>query len=795
MEKTGFYEIPQEIMEGIGSYREEVERFVRGDVSHHQFKAFRVTWGVYGQREKGTYMVRVRVPAGGITPVQMEGMADLSEKYGNGILHITTRQDIQIHWVKIEDTVKVLEGLARVGLVTKGSGGNTVRNVTACAESGVCKREVFDVAPYAISLTEHLMTHPKAYTLPRKFKIAFSGCSKDCALATVNDLGFIAAEKVVDGMKKKGFRVYVAGGMGAQSRVADLLEDFIEADEVPYVAEAVMNLFDKHGNRRNKHKARLRFVMERLGYERFLDIYREELRAVKREARKLRLREIAPVSKGIEPLGTDNRGINDRGFQKWLGTNVSPQRQTGYHMVKVRIRQGDINAHKLKELSSLVREYGEGAIRATHKQNVAIRWVKEEELYPLYEDLRDLDLAMPGADTVSDITCCPGATTCNLGICHSRGMVDALTDLLNDGSLSLQELKDVNIKVSGCPNSCGQHPIGGIGLHGASRRHEGRLAPYYHVLIGGHVEEGKTRLAESFGFIPARRVPALVKELLTIYLKEVEKSGGFHAFIERRVDDVKELVKRYSVMPSYEEDRGFYCDWGRDEEFSLAGLGPGECGAGVFDMIETDIENARKSLAEVREAMNESAGRECSEELYNALIFSSRALLVTQGLDPKNDREALKGFEERFVNPRLVSSRYLGLGQWAANLLLGRWTLQEAYEHIKGLLEEVSALYAGMDDSLRFPEKKAELKGEEKPISSQRIGDHFMDLRGVACPMNYMKAKLQIEEMELDQTIFLYLDEGEPINNVPVSLQDDGQEIVRVEKMGDFYGLLLRKAV
>lgn len=795
MEKTGFYEIPREIMEGIGLYKEEVGRFVRGEVPHHRFKAFRVSWGVYGQREKGTYMVRVRLPAGGITPLQMEAMADLSEKYGNGILHITTRQDIQIHWVKIEDTVKVLEGLARVGLVTKGSGGNTVRNVTACAESGVCKKEVFDVAPYAISLTEHLMTHPNAYTLPRKFKIAFSGCSEDCALATVNDLGFIAAEKSVDGMNKKGFRVYVAGGMGVQSRVADLLEDFIEADEVPYVAEAVMNLFDRHGNRRNKHKARLHFVMEHLGYERFLDIYREELRAVKREARGLRLREIAPVNKGVVPLSQDNKETNDIGFQKWLRTNVSPQRQAGYHMIKVRLRLGDIEAGKFRGLARIALRYGEGAIRASHTQDVVMRWIQQEELYPLYEALKDLGLTRPGADTVSDITCCPGATTCNLGICHSKGLVDAITDTLGDGELPLLELKDIDIKVSGCPNSCGQHPIGGIGLHGASRRHEGRLAPYYQVLIGGHVEEGKTRLAESFGFVPARRVPTLVEELLTIYLKEVEKSEGFHAFIERRVDDVRELVQRYSVMPSYEEDRGFYCDWGRDEEFSLAGLGPGECGAGVFDMIETDIENARKSLSEVREAMDQGVERGVSEELYKALILSSRALLVTQGLDPKNDREAFKGFEERFVNPELVSSRYLGLGQWAANLLLGKWTLQEAYEHTRGLLEEVSALYAGMDDSLKFPERKAELKGEEKPISSQTIGDHLMDLRGVACPMNYMKAKLQIEEMELGQTILLYLDEGEPINNVPASLKDDGQDILRVEKMGDFYGLLLRKAV
>lgn len=795
MEKTGFYEIPQEIMEGIGLYKEEVERFVRGEVPHHRFKAFRVSWGVYGQREKGTFMIRVRVPAGGITPLQMESMADLSERYGNGILHVTSRQDIQIHWVRLEDTAKILQGLAEVGLVTKGSGGNTVRNVTACAESGVCRQEVFNVAPYAISLTEHLMTHPKAYSLPRKFKVAFSGCSKDCALAAVNDLGFIAAEKVVDGVKRMGFRVYVAGGMGSQSRVADTLEDFIEAEEVPYVAEAVMGLFDKHGNRRNKHKARLRFVMERFGYERFLDIYREELQAVKRETKKLRLGDIGPLPRGVAVLGPATERINDRGFQQWLGANVSPQRQEDYNTVKIRLHLGDIEAAKFKKLALLVRQYGEGAFRASHAQNAVIRWVREPELYPLYQALRDLDLAMP-ADTLSDITCCPGATTCNLGICHSRGMVDALTAIVEDGDLPLHEFKGVNIKVSGCPNSCGQHPVGGIGLHGASRRHDGRLAPYYQVLIGGRVEEGKTRLAEPCGFVPAKKVPVLVKELLTSYLKEKETGEGFHAFVDRKGEgDVKELVKRYSVIPSYGEDRSYYFDWGRSEEFSLAGLGPGECGAGVFDMIETDIENARKSLSEVREAMDQGVERGVSEELYKALILSSRALLVTQGLDPKNDREALKGFEERFVNPGLVSSSYQGLGQWAANLLLGRCTLQEAYEYTMGLQEEVSALYAGMDDSLKFPEKKAELKGEEKPISSQTIGDHLMDLRGVACPMNYMKAKLQIEEMELGQTIFLYLDEGEPINNVPVSLQDDGHDILRVEKMGDFYGLHVRKAV
>ena len=439
---VGLYKIPQEVREGIGFYKKEVERFICGEAPLAEFKPFRVSWGVYGQREKGTYMVRIRVPAGWLTSAHMVRIADLSEKYGNGIPHITTRQDVQVQGVKIESTVNVLEGLAQVGLVTRGGGGNTMRNVTACARSGVCDREVFDVAPYATALTEHFLTNPMAYTLPRKFKMAFSGCPADCALSTVNDLGFIAKKKVVDGEEKYGFSVFVAGGMGAHSRVADLLEDFIEVEDVPYVAEAVMRLFDKHGNRRNKHKARLRFVMERLGYERFAGIYRDELQAVKRKGtERLGIRDLASLKCADTTLGPIAEENNDIGFQQWLASNVLPQRQTGYYTVTLRLLMGDIKANELRELARLVREYGVGSIRATQTQNFEIRWVQGKELYPLFQALSSLELARPGADSISDIICCPGATTCNLGICHSRGMAHALIDALEDGELPLSELK------------------------------------------------------------------------------------------------------------------------------------------------------------------------------------------------------------------------------------------------------------------------------------------------------------------------------------------------------------------
>lgn len=797
---VGLYKIPGEVLEDISLYKIEVERFLKGDVPPEKFKAFRVARGIYAQRGQSTYMVRIKIPAGGLIPEQMERIADLSEKYGNGIPHVTTRQDVQLHWVKIEDTVKAMEELADVGLTTRGGGGNTVRNITACPDAGVCEKEAFDVAPYAIALSEFFLKHPKAFTLPRKFKIAFSGCRDDCALATINDLGFIARRRTLDGKEEKGFQVYGAGGMGAYSRVAALLEDFIPAEDAIYAAEAMINLFDKHGNRKNKHKARLRFVMDKYGYDEFKRLYKEELEALKREGpKRLDLREV-PILRDLGVPSKTRSDVSNKDLKEWMESNVRPQKQEGFYYIKIRLIIGDIPAEKLRGLAKIVRGFGEGTIRTTQDQNIIIRWVKAEELYPLYYALSEIDLAKGRAGGIEDVLSCPGAATCNLGVCLSRNMAMALSKDLERSGLPLRELQGINIKISGCPNACGQHPIGTIGLYGAARRVNGRLAPYYRVLLGGMVKGGETALGEPMGFVPARAVPSLIRDFLWVYMDERGGGEGFYSFLERRgKEDMKGLLSKHSLIPPYEGNREFYMDWGADGEFSLAGLGPGECGAGVFDMIETDLDDAKRLIYKAAKALEEG-GEGAGIDIYKALTLASKALLITRGIEPKDDLEAFEAFEERFIKKGYIPEKFSGLHRKGAEFLSGlldERATKEGLEYVKELVERVSRLYESMDDSLRFRREAQDLdiKPEGEALGLKEGVSVFMDLRGVKCPINYVKAKIRLEEMEVGETLLLYLDEGEPIRNVPSSLKNDGQEILRMEKVGDYYELLVRKLV
>ncbi|HIE28952.1 TPA: sulfite reductase, beta subunit (hemoprotein) [Candidatus Poribacteria bacterium] len=787
-----FYNVPAEIKEDIASYRLEVERFLSGDVAPHMFTGFRVLRGVYEQRTADTFMMRIRVPAGGLTPIQMKTIATLSDEFGNGVCHVTTRQDVQLHWVKLEDTPLVMDRLLEVGLTTRGGGGNTVRNITACSETGVCAKEAFDVLPYAVALTEYLIKDQSSYTLPRKFKIAFSGCSVDCAFSTINDLGFIARTVNDNGRVQKGFRVYAAGGMGARSRVTDLLEEFIPTEEVVYVAEAVKRLFDKHGDRTNKNKARLRFVMDRYGYEKFMSLYHEELAGVKKEGeRRLNVRSIENVEKEI-PASEDISPEVEEEFNEWLNQNVHAQKQNGYFSAKIRLPLGDISAENFAKLASIVGDFGEGTLRTTQDQNLILRWVHQNELPTLYESLKAANLSALGAGSIQDIACCAGANTCKLGICLSRGLAEAVTQKLNKDSLNAEALKGIRIKISGCPNACGHHPIGSIGFHGAARRAKGKLAPHYMVLLGGRVEEGKTTLGKPLGTVPAKNIPKLTEKFLTAYLLEKEAEEDFYDYISRKGEDIMTaLVDEYSFIPAYEEDENYYYDWGSEEEFSLAGRGPGECGAGVFDMIEIDIDDAKRSLFQAKRHPEEA-----SQFLYQAVASASKALLVTRGLEPKDDFEAFKFFEEKFIQTQLVADEYRSLLRIAEAFQKGTdggQPLKENIDVIEKFVDDISQLYESMDSSLKFhPQKRVEDVKEEQTTSAIKP-DKSIDLRGVKCPINYVKAKLELEGMRMGEVLEIFLDDGEPIQNVPPSLSNDGQDVKSIEKSGEFYRLLVEK--
>jgi sulfite reductase (ferredoxin) len=773
------WRLPDSLAEDIEDLGRMARQVQDGTLSPERFRAFRVPMGVYEQRERGQFMLRVRIPAGGVLPHQMRVLADVARRYGNGRLHVTTRQDIQVHRVPLESVYPAETALYQAGLATKGGGGNTVRNVTACPHAGVCPHEVFDVAPHAVAATEFLLPDPLSYQLPRKYKLAFSGCAADCAGATVNDLGLIAKER--DG--RQGFAVHVGGGMGARSRVADPLEDFVPAPDVPLVAEAVKRVFDQHGNRKNKHKARLRFLIDRIGLEAFRKLYQKELAALRADPPECP--QAHPLPRAERPA-PEPAGQPQDGFETWQQANVIPQKQDRYTLARIPLELGDIQADTLEALADVVEAHGEGMLRTTQTQDAVLRWVHEHELPDVHRKLAGLGLASTPAPLLRTLIACTGAATCRLGIGLSRGLATAIRRELTRDGLDLARLGDLRIHINGCPNACGREPIAQLGFFGAARRIEGRLVPHYVLQLGGRVGEGRTRLAEGKTALPARRIPAFVRELLTAFA-ESDHCPDFDAFLDSGGRALaKDIAAKHRDVPPFEEDKNFYFDWGSDELFSLAGRGPGECSAGVFDLIEVDLTSAREAL---------DAGR-----LHVAVSLAARALLVTRGEEPRDDHQALQLFQRHFLEQGLVEARFAPLVTTALECTTEAnpdAAFEAEPEDAADLVAAVQTLYDTMDDSLRFQSPAADDVATEAPAEDAQTDDLpepdlRKDFRGVACPLNYAKTKMALEELKAGQVLAVLLDD-EGANNCPLSAQADGHEVIAVTEEDDHWRLLLRK--
>jgi sulfite reductase (ferredoxin) len=680
-------QVPADLSVGLDSLENSVGEFKAGAISDGEFRIIRVPQGIYEQRESGTYMLRVRCPAGGVTPSHLRRLGEVAAKWGNGLLHVTTRQEFQVHRVPIASILPALRSLAEAGLSTLGGGGNTLRNVTACFDSGVCRDEVFDVAPYAIATTERLLADPISLQLPRKYKIAFAACDRDCSGATVHDAGFIARRK--DGVE--GFAVYVAGGMGGKSRVSSLLHEFIPASKAVSVAEAIKRVFDKNGDRKNKHLARLRFLIEKIGIEAFRELYNAELAEV-------HAAHPAPVVvrhfPGREPLPDAAAQTVPKGhpaFARWFQNNVAPQKQPGFFLVHIPLELGDLPSAKTAALADLVAAHGDGILYATQSQNISLRWIAGSELTALFEKLDTLGLAEPQPPVLRNLVACAGASTCRLGICLSRGLANAARRKLTGSEQDLEALGDLSIHISGCPNSCGRHPIGNIGFSGAARRVDGAMVPYYAVQVGGRLGAGTTRFGASVGAVPARNAPAFIGDFLAAW-RASDDAADFHQFIDHNGKEIaKELIERHQREPLFKQDGKFFFDWDANSAFSLAGRGAGECSAGVFDLIEVDLANARESL---------EAGR-----FYAAAFSAAHSLLVTRGLQPKLERDTFDLFLKYFVGENLVDSALAAVvaeGARSAAEPNPAEAFADTPAAVTTLVANVRQLYESMDSSLRF---------------------------------------------------------------------------------------------
>ena len=763
-----FYQNAPTLIEEQDQFEEDIKEFARGKINPIKFKAIRVAHGVYEQRQEHTYMIRIRCAASGITPEQLKKVAELGDKYGSGEVHFTTRQEVQVHNVLIQDVMKVIRGLNEVDLSSRGGGGNTIRNILTSPLSGIEEGEEFDVDPYAIELTTRLINEPDSWNLPRKFKIAMSNGPSDTAFTQATCLGYVA--KIKDG--KKGFAIYCAGGMGARPMVGNLLFDWVPDTKVYHVARALKTMFDKHGNRRSKNSNRIKFLWRKLQREEFVALFEEEYNKIKDdESLNLELPEV--INAPSATLSLEPETVTGDDFEQWKKRYTTAQKQDGLYAIKLPLTLGDLLTPDANILCDFLQNFGDNTIRCDRAQNMRLRNIPEAYLGNAYNVIQSLSYTLVDhAPFIGNMINCTGASTCKLGICLPRGLSSAIRDKLSDSSLNLDRLDEFRLNMSGCPNTCGMHHIAHLGFFGKIGRKDGNMYPAYNILVGARVghetKDGATEYASKVGEIPAHFVPNFVHDFLGNYLEEKDEYESYYEYLEDHgTDFIKNWVETNKEVPSLEDDSTLYKDFGAKRVLSLDEMGAAECSAGMFDMINVDKKFVEDLSKDIETAENKE------EVLYKILFHTSRMLLVTRGLDANEDTKIFELFGKHFVTTGLVDEGYQDI------VTLGKLGLtSELTKHQDKILamgQAVIDLYKGMDDSLRFKvqDKKEDVKTQEK------------DYRGVACPMNFVKTKLVLETMQSGEQLTILLDEGEPIQNVPNSVKLEGHKVLEQEKQGE----------
>ena len=606
-------------------------------------------------------MQRIKIPYGGVSPEQLELLAELAEEYSDAILHVTTRQDIQLHFVHIEDTPDLMRRLAAVGITTREACGNSVRNVTACPLAGVCRTEAFDVSPYAKALMRFLLGHPDVQDFGRKFKPAFSGCAHEaCGLVKLHDAGFVA--KVENG--KRGFQVVVGGGLGPVPYQAEVLSEFTPEEELLPQMQAVARVFARLGEKRNRGRARIKFLVAKLGIEEFRRLVAEEREKLPYDPRWTAFLSDMPVTQGAPARAAGSlAGSTRAGFDAWRETNVTPQRQPGYVVVMLALPLGDITSDQTRALADIARKYAGDNLRTTVEQNICLRFVAESDLPALYEELHAVGLAEAGAGTIVDVTSCPGTDTCKLGIAASRGLAAELRRRLGEKQASLPAaVKDLKIKISGCFNSCGQHHVADIGFYGNSRKVDGRTVPHFQVILGGQWTENAGSYGLAVGSVPSKAIPQTIEALTDAYAHGRRGDERFQAWIARMGKrNVREIIKPFMEVPLHADGPEFYSDWHDVREFTIGDLGVGECAGEVVSLFGIEVVKAESQAFDAQIALEEADYEEAEELAYKAMLSAARALVRTEYIDVTEAADDIvKEWRARFFDTERFFDKYSG---------------------------------------------------------------------------------------------------------------------------------------
>ena len=564
----------------IDEFEAGVQRFQAGDWDPTDFMAFRLRQGVYGQRQPDVHMFRIKIPFGGMTADMLDMMGDIVDRFvplNKG--HVTTRENIQLHHVPLEDTPEMMRLLASVGLTTREACGNTVRNVTGCEIAGVCAEEPFDVTPYAAAYSRYFVRHPFTQSMPRKIKSAFSGCARDCAITAIHDVGFLPT--IQDG--QKGFKMVMGGGTSIMPRIAPTLYEFVSTDEYLKMTEAALRVFHNSDElRRNRMKARVKFLIARIGIDEYRDLVEEQLQEdwAQRSFDPTGLLFIDDEAADAPSLHGDFAVGSDPEFDRWISTNVRAQKQSGYHTVTAKLPLGDINPQQFHQLADLSRKYGAGRVRLTHQQNLAVRWIPEGALYEVWQQLKQIGFGDSGALEITDVVSCPGTDSCKLGITSSMGLGRAVAEAVSVIDKEADPLiRQMHIKMSGCPNGCGQHHVADIGFHGAAAKAPSGQVPAYEMFLGGGFEDGDTRIGLRVKTkVPAKRMPDALRKVLDFYKAERGDDEIFRNFAARVGPGAFEpLLAEFKEVPELNrESLDVYIDWDQTVKYILE-RGEGEC--------------------------------------------------------------------------------------------------------------------------------------------------------------------------------------------------------------------------
>ena len=611
-------------------------------------------------------MQRIKIPFGGVTPDQMDTLADLAEEYADGVLHVTTRQDFQLHYVHIDDTPNLMRRLAAVGITTREACGNSIRNVTACPIAGVCRGEVFDVTPYAKAAAKFMLGHPDAQGFGRKFKIAFSGCKEQaCALTNMHDMGCIAMTRMEDGVRRRGFELYVGGGLGAVPQQAKLFDAFVPEEELLPLTQAIARVFARLGEKKNRAAARIKFLVNKLGIEEFRRIVLEERKTMPADPRWTSY--LPEVEKYKETPRKAPAFLNGQqrpaGFENWYATNVYRQKQEGYAVAAVTLPLGDISSKQMRQLADTARRFSGDNLRTTVEQNMVLRWVSEADLPDLYSELARIGLGEPGAGTILDVVACPGTDTCKLGIASSRGLAGEIRTRLADTLFALDEsVRNLRIKISGCFNSCGQHHIADLGFYGTSRTIGNRKVPHFQVVLGGKWQDNAGSYGLAIGTVPSKNIPAVVENITGRYVSERKNTEKFQEFIKRiGKQECRAMLEPFMAVPAYEKDRSYYSDWGDPREFTIGDMGTGECAGEVISVAQFDLADAERLVFEAQLHLENESYAQADAFAYRAMIQAALSLVKTQFIDTADEPDAIVSeFRRRFYDTGLLGDRYAG---------------------------------------------------------------------------------------------------------------------------------------